>query len=61
MKKAKIRKWALIVFIAALAGFIAWNMVYANAVYERSQEIAARADATIARSEESLRRHYAGK
>ena len=56
MKKKTIKKWALILFAAAIAGFVLWNMHYANAVYEKSMEIAARADATIARSEASLAR-----
>lgn len=54
--RSKIGKWMLIAFGAAMAIFIIWNLHHANEIYERSREIAERADATIARSEESLAR-----
>ena len=54
--RSKIGKWMLIAFGAAMAIFIIWNLHNANEIYERSREIAERADATIARSEESLAR-----
>ena len=52
----KIRKWLLVLFLAALAGFITWNMAKANEAYERSCRLVERADSLIARSEASIRR-----
>ena len=56
IKMKAIRKWLLVLFIAALAGFIAWNMTKANEAYERSCRLIERADSLITRSEESIRR-----
>ena len=55
-RKRKIRRYALIAFVAAIAGFILWNMHHANEVYERYVQSSIAAEAAIARSEASLGR-----
>ena len=55
-QKRKIKRLALAVFVAMIAGFILWNMHHANAVYEKYVQTAIDAEIAIARSEASLGR-----
>ena len=56
LQKRKIKRLALAAFVAAIAGFILWNMHHANEVYEKYVQTAIDAEIAIARSEASLGR-----